>query len=517
MSMIPQQEVFAFLADPATHGLPSGKVKRIATHVAEVFLAGDRVYKVKRAVRYAFLDFSDLEARRLACETEVRLNRRTAPDIYLGISAVRRTAEGRLVLDSDGQGEGEVIEWAVRMRRFDETRTLDLLADQGTLEARWIDSLIDAVVVLHEQAEVRGAPYGGAEGLDRIIDDNLEDMARFPAVFDPGSLARLIDAKRQALGANAQLLDRRREEGFVRRCHGDLHLGNVVLWQERPTPFDCIEFSESIGSIDVAYDLSFLLMDLEVRGLRALANRAMGRYFGRQGQVEVLSALPLMLSLRASVRAKVNAMAAQGKKDRSEREQSLETARKLFAAAETFLSDRREPRLLVVAGLSGSGKTTLAGALAPLVGRTPGALHLRSDVLRKRLGGVEPEERLPAEAYGEESSRAVYELLLAEGRGALAAGQAVVLDAVFARPEERAAAEAIAREAAVPFQGLWLDAPEDALKSRVTARQGDASDATAAVVEQQLGYQVGQLTWTRIDARGGAEAVLQEARKELRF
>src|SRR5699024_8661985 len=161
---------------------------------------------------------------------------------------------------------------------------------------------------------------------------------------------------------------KRRAAGFVRRCHGDLHLGNVVLWRGRPTPFDCIEFSENIGSIDVAYDLSFLLMDLEVRGLRSLANRAMGRYFGRQGDVEVLSALPRMLALRASVRAKASAMAAEGQSDEGRRDKSLEAAEKFFAAAEAFLSEQGQPQLLVVGGLSGSGKTTLAAALAPMIG-----------------------------------------------------------------------------------------------------------------------------------------------------
>lgn len=504
-----QEEVFAFLADPVTHGLKGEKVKRIHTHAAELFLAGELVYKVKRAVRYSFLDFSTLEARREACDKELRLNARTAADIYLGVSAICRQADGRLVLD----GEGEPVEWAVRMRRFDETQTLDRLVALGPLREEWIDQLVDAVVELHVTAEVRGEPYGGAAALGRTIDENAEDMERFPGIFGIERLEKLIAAKRRALAENAELLDERRARGFVRRCHGDLHLGNIVLWKGKPTPFDCIEFSEEIGTIDVVYDLAFLLMDLEVRGLRAHANRAMGRYFGRQGHVEVLSALPLMLALRAAVRAKVNAMSAERQREEARKREALELTRKFFTAAESFLTAPREPRLLAIGGLSGSGKTTLAAALAPEIGPAPGALHLRSDILRKRLAGVAPEARLPPEAYDRQTSREVYRTLLEEAGNALAAGQAVVIDAVFAQAEERTAAEGLARQAAVPFHGFWLEAPEEVLKSRVAARKGDASDATPEVVEQQLGYGLGEVRWPRIDARDGAEAVLQKARK----
>lgn len=508
----PQEEIFAFLGDPATHGL-SEPVGRVRTHVAEVFLAGDLVYKVKRAVRYAFLDFSGLEARREACEAELRLNARTAPEIYLAAVPITREADGRLRLS----GEGEAVEWAVKMRRFNETQTLDRLADRGELRPEWIDALVDAAVDLHTSAEVRPAPFGGAEGLRQIIDENAEDMGQLAEVFEPGRVARLIAAKRTALGANAEMLDARRAAGLVRHCHGDLHLGNVVLWHGRPTPFDCIEFSESISCIDVAYDLAFLLMDLEVRGLRPLANRALTRYFGRQAGGEVLSALPLMLALRASVRAKVTAMALAGLEEAREAQQLRETALRFFTAAEGFLSEAPEPSLVAVGGLSGSGKTTLAAALAPRIGRVPGALHLRSDLIRKRLAGVAPEERLPPESYTPESNREVYDTLLREAATALAAGQSVIADAVFARPEERGEVGEVACKAGVGFQGLWLDAPAEALRGRVEARLGDASDATTQVVDRQLRYQLGEIGWKRIDAASGTEEVARKAADHLGF
>lgn len=513
-----QSEVFAFLANPASYRFNPAKVTRVSTHIAEVFLAGERVFKVKRAVRYAFVDFSTLTARREACRSEVELNARTAPEIYLGVAAVRRGPDGQLALDEVGKPvSGEPIEWLVVMRRFDEKLTFDKLADQGSLRPEWIDALIDNVIALHSEAGVRGAPHGGSDGLQRIIDENAADMADYPDVFQPKRSAALLDAERGLLAANADLLNRRRDAGFVRRCHGDLHLGNVVLWRDHPTLFDCIEFSDQIATIDIAYDLAFLLMDLEVRGLRPLANRALARYFGRQGGIEVLSALPLMLALRAGVRAKVTAMALAGVGDRSEAAQMTETIERFMAAAERFIAPASPPYLIAVGGLSGSGKTTLAAALAPLLGRAPGALLLRSDVLRKRLGGKRPEQRLHATAYTPEANDAVYRSLMAEAAAALSAGQCAVVDAVFAREAERQAIEEVARAAGMKFRGFWLAAPAATMMERVADRPADASDATPEVVHRQTGYDTGPITWARIDAGQGPQAVLEQAKTLLRL
>lgn len=508
-----QSEALAFLANPVTHGLREGEIKRLRTHISEIFLVGDRALKVKRAVRYAFVDFSMLAARRAACEAEIRLNRRTAPEIYLGVVAVRRSDDGRLSLDEpDHEKAGKPIEWAVVMRRFDERLTLDRLADQGALRPAWIDSLVDAVIDMHRGAETYGTPYGGRSGLEKTIDEDAIDMAALPESFAPARLDALIVAQRKLLAENADLLDARRDAGQVRRCHGDLHLGNVVLWREQPTIFDCIEFSDAIATIDVVYDLAFLLMDLETRGFRTLANRALGRYLGRQGNANVVAALPLMMSLRACVRAKVTAMTIAGLKNPTDAARNALQAERFFQAAECFARPAPRPCLVAVGGLSGTGKTTLAAALAPELGRAPGALLLRSDVIRKRLADVPPEQRLPESAYTTDNNRRVYETLLREATSALAAGQCVVVDAVFGREHERHACETAAETADVKFFGIWLDAPGPTLKERVTRRTADASDATADVVSRQLTGETGAIAWTRLDSSAEPGVVLNKAR-----
>ena len=508
MSADPQREVQDFLSDPATHG--GTPVERIDTHAAMVFLAGERAFKVKRQVRFSFLDFSSLELRRAALESELSLNRRTAPEIYLRVRRITRGVSGGLEWDS----AGEIVEWVLEMRRFDQALRLDRLADAGKLTGAMIADLVDALIDLHARAEVLGAPYGGAEDLEGIVRDNTADLGEWPELFPPSEVTSLDEDCWAAWRALAPLLDRRRARGWVRQGHGDLHLANVVLWKGRPTPFDCIEFDLRFAAGDVAYDLAFLLMDLDSRGLRGFANLAMSRFFGRAGGVEILAALPLMLALRAAIRAKVAAPAIGTQSSPEEAEKLRRSALAFFAAARGYLKPVPS-RLIAVGGLSGSGKSTLGRALAPGLGRAPGALHLRSDVLRKRLFAVPPETPLPPEAYRADVSARVYALMGEEAETALAAGQAVIVDAVFAREEEREAVAKLAARQGVAFTGFWLDAPAEVLKRRAGERTGDASDATPQVVERQLGYETGNIDWIRLDSSAGAEEVARQAEERL--
>ncbi len=520
-----QSAVAEFLGDPASHAGAVETVERIDTHAALVFLAGPRVYKIKRAVRFSFMDFSTIEKRTEACVSELRLNRRTAPELYLGLVPILRCgagfAFGALIEEPDEElalpaGTEEV---AVAMRRFDQDKLFDRLAQRGALGRGLIEELARAVVALHAAAAPAGPPFGGAEGLTKVIAENAEDLAEFPQVLPAEAVEACLAASRAKLDALAGLLDARRQRGLVRRCHGDLHLRNIVLIEGRPVLFDCIEFDAAIGTIDVGYDIAFLLMDLDYRERRDLANAALNRYLDTAaraglGDPDWLAALPLFLGLRAGVRAKVTAPAAAAEQDAAKAGDLAAEAHRYLAAATGYLQPT-PPRLVAIGGLSGTGKSTLARDLAPDLGACPGALVLRSDQIRKRLAGVPETETLPESAYGPESAQAVYAEIARLGAMALAAGHSVVMDAVSARPAERALFERVAREAGVPFDGLWLEAAPETLKARVGARRSDASDADARVVEAQLGYALGEIAWRQVRTHDGPDATSRRARAVL--
>jgi predicted kinase len=311
------------------------------------------------------------------------------------------------------------------------------------------------------------------------------------------TIAPLAAQFQAALVRSAPLLAARAAEGRIRRCHGDLHLGNLCLWQGKPTPFDALEFDEALARIDTGYDLAFLLMDLDRQAGRAAANRVLNRYLARSGDYGVLGPLPLWLALRALVRAHVQA--ARGR-----------DGVPLLKAAAAYLAPA-SPRLIAVGGLQGTGKSTLARGLAPALGPAPGALLLRSDELRKRRFGLAPEEPLPPEAYTEAVSTATHEELFTIAEAALRQGHAVALDAMFLDVQYRLRAAEIAARVGVPFQGFWLEAPIEILKSRILARRGDASDATIAVLERAAQADPGPIDWRRLDAAGDALAAARKA------
>ncbi len=511
-----QSEVAAFLEDPASHG--GRPVERIDTHAAMVFLAGERAYKVKRAVKYAYMDFSTLERRKWACEREIAFNRRTAPTLYLRALPIARADNGGLNLG----GSGEAVEWCVEMSRFDQASLFDRMAQDGRLSADLMAELTDVVVAFHADAETldpETAPQSGAEDFRWAFEQNLDELADRPDLFPPDALARLSKAGRALLSRSEPLLDQRLRDGRVRRCHGDLHLRNICLVDGAPTLFDCIEFNDDLACIDVLYDLAFLLMDLEHRRLGGFANLVFNRYLARTGDLDGLDVLPLFLVARALVRAKVSASAEASQEDAEARAALEQEARAYFAEAAGHL-EPATPSLAAVGGLSGTGKTTLARALAPDLGAPPGALHLRSDVIRKELWGVGELETLPPEAYEAAAGERVYGAILQRAGQALEAGCAVIVDAVYARPAERDALEGLARRLGVAFRGVWLAAPAGTLVERVERRAEvakDASDATAAVVRTQLDYDTGPIGWRRIDAGGTPEEVVRAARAALRL
>ncbi len=502
-----QAETVRLLADPATHGV-TGPVARIDTHISHLFLAGTRVYKLKRAVRFSYLDFSTVAARHRFCEAEVVVNRRTAPALYLGVAPIR-PGPGGPRLGAIGEAADDAIDWVVVMRRFEQDNLFDRIAARGELSVELAERLADEIAAFHESAEpVDGV---GTAALERSLVDIVGELRRFaPSILDAGETGRFADMTQGMLARHGALLDRRARAGLVRRCHGDLHLRNICLIDGRPTPFDGIEFSDALGTIDVLYDLAFLLMDLEQRDLRVIANAVLNRYLWREGGYDGLAALPLFLAMRAGVRAHVAATQADSAADGADRRALAAEAASYLRLALAFGRQSR-PRLIAVGGLSGAGKSTLARALAPRIGRAPGAAVLRSDVIRKRLFGLDPFARLPPDAYGAATTARVYATLRAQAKQCLDAGSSVIADAVHGRPDERAAIERIARETASDFAGLWLELPLDAREARIGARQIDASDATVGIARDQQNYRIGALSWPRIDASSDFGDTLSEA------
>lgn len=504
-----QAAVIAFLEDPATHG--GARTRRIDTHAAMVFLAGDDVYKVKRPVKYAYLDFSTLERRKAACDHELEVNHAYAGEIYRGVVPITRDPAGGLAID----GDGVPVEWAVHMQRFDETATLDHAILHGPLPADVLDMLADRLAEAHAVAPRRdGGPW--IDDLGSYLDDNAASFAAAPDLFAVDDADRLDGRARDTLAAIRPLLEARGREGKIRHIHGDCHLGNVAMIDGAPRFFDAIEFDDRIATGDVLYDLAFLVMDVWRHGYPAGASRIFNRYLtvhGDAGDLAALEAFPFFLMMRAAIRAKAGAARLRFI-DESERPDAGRDASDAFHHACGFL----EPvpaRLVAVGGLSGTGKTTIARRLAPALGRAPGAVHLRTDVLRKRQAGAALTDRLPPEAYTRAASEAVYAELFAQARTVLSAGQAVVLDAVFAAPDERAEAERIATEAGVTFSGIWLEAPPETLEARVGARTGDASDATEDVVRTQASYDLGEIGWRRVAAGGTGDATFEAAQDAM--
>lgn len=486
--------------------MAQGDRKRVETHISIVLLSGDRVFKLKKAVKLPYADFSTPELRLAACENEVMLNRRTAPDLYLGTRRITRSEDGGLEFD----GPGALVDAVVEMHRFDEAELFDRLAERHALDTALMEETAIAIAGFHEKAQVlhRG---GGAANIQGVLDINRAGFATSHG-FAADEVARLDAALRKALARHAALLDARERAGRLKLCHGDLHLRNIYRTADGPRLFDCIEFNDQIASIDVLYDLAYLLMDLWHRGLPDLANATVNRYLDRSADDGGFRLLPLMMAIRAEVRAHVIATQAEHA-DRGATA-LMASAREYFELANDLLTDTK-PRLIAIGGLSGSGKSTLAMALAPTFGTPPGARLLESDRLRKALFRAGPCERLPLEAYRPEVSERVYGELADRARTILEGGGVAVVDAVFDRAEDRTAMEAMAADLGVSFTGFWLEAPADVLKARILARgQGD-SDATPDVLDRQLCRDPGPVNWTRLNAASPLQELTAQVTKRM--
>jgi len=499
-----QSEVVAFLSNPAAYGAAPAQVECIVTHAAMVFLVGTEAYKIKRAVTYSYLDFSTLEQRRRACEHEFDVNRANAPDIYLGVTPIVRSSEGKLAIG----GSGPVVEWAVRMRRFETASLLSNLFATTPPSDQTVRDLAQAVVERHQGA-TRIATPDGAVRIGAIVEELRVAFAEFSDQLPRAAVDRFVDLADAELDRIRLCLKFRGRRGCIRHCHGDLHLGNIVEINTKPVLFDAIEFDDEMATIDVFYDLAFLLMDLDQRGYRKAANLLLNRYLKLSHDPldhYGLATLPLFLAVRAAIRAMVALQRGHGGD-----QQTADAAWRYLDQALGYLTPT-EPCLIAIGGCSGTGKSTLARGLSPLTGRSPGGVHLSSDMVRKDLAGVPELQRLDAASYAPDVTAAVYQRLQAKATRVLRSGYSVVVDATFLKERDRTAIEAIARRLGVPFVGLWLTAPQPVARARVASRHADVSDATPDVVERQYAAIIPPPNWIAIDAGGSAEETLRAAR-----
>ncbi len=473
----------AALRDPKRYPHPVERVETVETHISRVLLTGRYAYKIKKPLALGFLDFSTLQARRAACEEELRLNRRTAPTLYVDVIAITGTPE-----DPRIGGDGPTIEYAVRMAQFPQEALLDRVAARGALDRALVDRLAEAIARFHAAVAVAGpqSEFGSPAQVLAPAQQNFEQLAEL--LDDPG-LAELRAWTGREHARLAEPMARRKREGFVRECHGDLHLGNIVLLEGEPTPFDCIEFNAALRWTDLMNEVAFLVMDLEDHELTAHARRFLNGYLEATGDYAGLAVLPFYLVYRAVVRAKIAAIRAHQPGLDVHGRTRAETEIHGYLKLAQRLSAPRRRALVITHGLSASGKSTAALDLV----EASGALRVRSDVERKRMHGLEAKEKsgaaLGAGMYAEDATRCAYARLAALAREVLEAGFAVVVDAAFLQRTQRDAFATLARELGVTFTIASLQAPVETLRARIAARRGDASEATLAVLEHQLATQ----------------------------
>jgi len=457
-------------------------VEIVETHISWVLLAGDFAYKIKKAVNFAFLDFSTLEKRRHYCEEEMRLNSRLSPQIYLAVVAITGNGDAPKL-----DGTGSAIEYAVKMRRFPQTAQFDVMLADGALLPTHIDAIARRIATFHQSTAIAGSDssYGSPEAVYLPTRQNFEQM--HPMLVDAADLEKLRNLEVWSEGEFHRLktlFSQRKLQGYIRECHGDLHLANLALFEGESAPFDCIEFNDYLRWIDTISEIAFLAMDLHDKKRPDLAWRLLNVYLEQTGDYPGLALLRYYLVYRALVRAKVACLRyetaiAEGA--------ALEVCREYLNLAES-LTRRAHPAIIITHGLSGSGKTTVAGKLA-----TQGAIHIRSDIERKRLYGLTAEARsgsgLDGGLYTAQGSRRTYAKLAELAQVIIAAGYSVIVDATFLKQAERTAFQRIAADSRVPYAILDFQAPVEILRQRIRQREQvgtDASEATTAVLERQL-------------------------------
>jgi len=474
--------VEALLHQPAALDTPPAERTHLHTAISSLIIAGTGVIKLRKPLQLDFLDFSTPELRRVDCEEELRLNRRTAPQVYLDVQPVTGTLDAPRL----GGDPAQAIDWALHMQRFDDSLRLDRLADQGRITPALVDALAQAVARFHAALSPSPPDFGRPQVVRHWAIDNFDTLDAGPAASTHGARLRALRAWTDSeFDRVAPLLAVRSAAGWVRECHGDLHLGNIVLIGGQPVLFDCLEFNPALRHIDVMADLAFLFMDLHRHGLGPLAWRAANAYAEHSGDHAGMACLRFFAVYRAMVRAKVALLRAE-----QHDAQAWAAFERDLALAEALAAPRTGPQHLVAtSGVSGSGKSTVAQMLVESLG----AIRIRSDVERKRLFGLaataRPDLTQAAQLYGSAATRRTYARLDALAGTLLDAGLHTIVDAAFLRRDERERLRAVAAAHGARFTLIECHAPDEVLRERVRRRlrtDNDASDADLSVLAMQL-------------------------------
>ena len=461
------------------HAVSESPIRLLQTHVSYVLLTGEFVYKLKKPVNFGFLDYSTLDKRQHFCQEEIRLNQRTAAELYLDIVPI--TADGdRFVLG----GEGKPVEYALKLKQFPQSALLTAVFDRGELTPALMVRLAQEIASFHAKTAtndyIRG--FGEIPSVRQSIDENYDQTVSY--IGGPQTQAQFEQTKAytdEFFVAKADLFQQRIQQDKIRECHGDLHLRNIALWGDRLWLFDCIEFNEPFRFVDTMFDIAYIVMDLAARDRWDLNNVFLNAYFEATGDWEGLEILPLYVSRQSYVRAKVTSfLLGDPAIPADEKAKITETAAQYYTLANE-ITQTKPGQILVTAGLSGSGKSTLAKGLAPALN----AIHLRSDAVRKHLAGIPLDQRGDDSLYTPEMSMQTYDRLQQLGITLAQAGYTVILDAKYDRQATRLPLIAAAKTAELPLTILHCQVDLDTMRDRVQQRTGDIADATVAILAKQ--------------------------------
>ncbi len=474
------------LLDPAVYDHPVDNIRLVETHISWIILTGEIAYKIKKPVNYGFLNFSTLENRKRDCEQELRLNQRMAAAIYLDVVAITGSVEQPVIMHKQASN---AFEYAVKMVQFPQSAHLDERLAAGKLQQDHMDAIARLVADFHAHAAVADntSPYGEPETVYHPVAENMALIREnLPEGVHDRTITSLQHWSETTFNRLREQIRQRKQQGWVRECHGDLHLRNMLWLDHKPLAFDCIEFNAELRWIDVISDIAFLVMDLQDRQAPELANRFLNHYLEITGDYAGLSLLRFYRCYRAMVRAKVNALRLQQADLTSEEKQQTRRELSSYLHLASEIIQTPSPVLTIMRGVSASGKSTVSSELA----QKTGAIRIRSDVERKRLFNKPSLENISTGIdkgfYSPAASSQTYAELLKLATQVLRAGYPVIVDAAFLQEEQRRLFQQCAGQLAVPYQIVQVMAPADVLRQRILNREQDVSDANLSVLENQL-------------------------------